>query len=63
MFRPSLIFSFGFIICVATPPRLPSPPNAFFIWSTKAEAVRWRDENPSVCITKVPDGYATQECP
>jgi hypothetical protein len=46
----------------ATASRLPADPGRFWIWADRAEARTWQRAHPGLCITKVPDGFATNRC-
>ena len=54
---------FGFV-CTTTPAHLSPSPAAYWIWPDLAEATLWQREHPTVrlCITQVPDGFATKGC-
>lgn len=53
---------FSLIITLFT--QVPSSPERFWIWPDFEHALRWIDENPKLklCITQVPDGFATKGC-
>lgn len=57
-----LILSLTLVACASY--RTPPTPAAFWIWPTLEEARLWQRENPNMrlCITQVPDGYATEGC-
>ena len=40
---------------------LPPTPTTYWIWESRASALAWKQAHP-VCVTRVPDGYATKGC-
>ena len=48
-------------LCACASYRLPPTPTSYWIWESREAAEAWRAEHP-VCITQVPDGYATEGC-